>query len=465
MKKISRIRFDALAGYARQPGTHLIFEEGEWFEHENERLLGTAVRDTTDGDFGAIVMGRDKLGRYRCIDFTKFYGTPDEAIAALQLLFNKQEALSDSEYFQDDEKGRPLDFFAPAVKPERYHQSFATIAKADKWSPARGIIKAMMHYYEDPDGNFIEQFQTTGFDARIWELYLFAALTEQGYIFDRSCAAPDFLCNGLAGSFFAEAVTVNPTVINGKSIETGLPSQEQQRKDYLDNYIPIKYGSALFSKLSKEYWKLPHIGNRPILLAVQDFHFPRSMTWSEVHLSAYLYGVRHKAHHDDAGKLHIDATPIQEHRWGNKIIPSGFFNQPHAQHISAVLTNSQATLNKFNRLGYLANFGDPKIDILRLGSCTNLDPSASEPINFIFDVRTKEYNETWSEGMNIYHNPSALVPLLVDMLPLAAHHFYEHGQIRSLIPQFHPINSLTIYGLSFTKIAEQLGDICREGEL
>ena len=25
----------------------------------------------------------------------------------------------------------------------------------------------------DADGNFVEQFQTTGFNARIWELYLF----------------------------------------------------------------------------------------------------------------------------------------------------------------------------------------------------------------------------------------------------------------------------------------------------
>jgi hypothetical protein len=36
----------------------------------------------------------------------------------------------------------------------------------------------MMHWYEDPDGNFIEQFQTTGFDARLWELYLFAMFCE-----------------------------------------------------------------------------------------------------------------------------------------------------------------------------------------------------------------------------------------------------------------------------------------------
>ena len=44
----------------------------------------------------------------------------------------------------------------------------------------------MMRWHEDADGNLIEQFQTSGFDARIWELYLFAALSEAGYGIDRS---------------------------------------------------------------------------------------------------------------------------------------------------------------------------------------------------------------------------------------------------------------------------------------
>jgi large subunit ribosomal protein L30 len=33
------------------------------------------------------------------------------------------------------------------------------------YSPARELIKAMMRFYEDADGNFVEQFQTTAFDA------------------------------------------------------------------------------------------------------------------------------------------------------------------------------------------------------------------------------------------------------------------------------------------------------------
>ena len=51
----------------------------------------------------------------------------------------------------------------------------------------------MMRWYDDADGNLVEQFQTTGFDARMWELYLFAVLTEANVVVARPHAAPDFL--------------------------------------------------------------------------------------------------------------------------------------------------------------------------------------------------------------------------------------------------------------------------------
>ena len=79
-----------------------------------------------------------------------------------------------------------MDFFAPAVSAQKFSDVYIRLATEEGFSPARGLIEAMMHYYEDVDGNFVEQFQTSGFDARFWELYLFALLTEEGFAFDRS---------------------------------------------------------------------------------------------------------------------------------------------------------------------------------------------------------------------------------------------------------------------------------------
>jgi len=40
MRPISRVRFDALARYARQPMAGYFSEELAWFEHASERVLG-----------------------------------------------------------------------------------------------------------------------------------------------------------------------------------------------------------------------------------------------------------------------------------------------------------------------------------------------------------------------------------------------------------------------------------------
>ncbi len=63
---------------------------------------------------------------------------------------------ADADYYQGDERGRPLDLFTPVVARERFHPSFAEAWKQEQFSPARGIISAMAYYFDDPDGNFAE---------------------------------------------------------------------------------------------------------------------------------------------------------------------------------------------------------------------------------------------------------------------------------------------------------------------
>ena len=128
----------------------------------------------------------------------------------------------------------------------------------------------------------------------------------------------------------------------------------------LKDYMPIKFGSPLFSKLKKlnsEYKKLSHVKSRAFILAVADFHGESSMTWSSSALTAYLYGIRHTWTKDSSGKLNIETISIKTHHWKHKTITSNFFSQPGAEHVSAVLFSNSATLSKFNRMGELAGFG------------------------------------------------------------------------------------------------------------
>lgn len=58
-----------------------------------------------------------------------------------------------------------------------------------------------MSHFKDIDGNFIEQFQSTGFDARLWELYLNTYLIEEQLFFDRNYNAPDFIVKNMTNKF------------------------------------------------------------------------------------------------------------------------------------------------------------------------------------------------------------------------------------------------------------------------
>lgn len=457
MQSLSRLRFNALAGYSRHPNAVFENHEVAWFKSTGERLLGTLVRHFEDGDFGGVLMARDRLNRYRCVDIVPYFRTEKEARALLRKAMEKHADRPDSDFHQGDEKGEPMDFFTPVVADERLHKHFK-ILQEHRYTPALGILNAMMHYFQDPDGNFVEQFQTSAFDARLWELYLFCALTEELCAFDRDKhQAPDFLCNRYTGKFFVEAVTVNPTVDpQGKSAETGPPLDPTKHQLYLTEYIPIKYGSSLFSKLKKKYWELPHVKGFPVILAIQDFHYPGSMIWSEGQLASYLYGLKHEANYDKNGTLTIKATPIKEHTWGSKVIPSGFFNQPDSEHISAVITNSQATINKFNRLGIKAGFGDRSIKGVRTVSAFNPDPNASQSDVYLFDVHDHRYQESWVEGMNVYHNPKALIPLPNDFLAEAIHHRLKGDQISSYGPEWRVLSSITQYGVTVKELKKAL---------
>jgi len=54
VQSITKLRFDALAGYARRPNVVLfVFEEIELYSEANERILAVVAREPEDNDFGA----------------------------------------------------------------------------------------------------------------------------------------------------------------------------------------------------------------------------------------------------------------------------------------------------------------------------------------------------------------------------------------------------------------------------
>ncbi len=443
MKKISPIRFDALAGYARHPAASYIAEEMGWYEHGGERVLGLLIRDKDDNDFSGLVFARDRKLRFRVVHMTGFDTRRRHAEVKLRREMERIAAEPDAEYHQGDEAGRPVDFFTPVVSSGRLNPDFVRVRDTEEYSAARGIIEPMMRWYEDADGNFVEQFQTTGFDTRIWELYLFATFSEMGYDIGRGHARPDFICTNPIATFCVEATTVNATRDRSGTI---VPEPEMSTPE--NGYMAIKFGSALTSKLAKKYWKLPHVAGKPLIFAVQDFSSPQSMLRTRSAFERYITGYTHDWERDKNGELIIHPRKIGTHRWGTKQIPSGFFELPDTENISAVTFSNSGTISKFNRMGLLAGFGSQRLRLVRIGKAIDHDPNATEPIEFRHLVNHPDYDETWCEGLDIWHNPKAKYPIDPNLLPGAAHHYLlPDGQIQSSVPDWHPLASITFASL------------------
>ena len=109
------------------------------------------------------------------------------------------------------------DPFDRVVAEERLHPNFVQVRDHATHAPTRGTIRDAFGTYDDPDGNFLEQFQTTGFDARVWELYLDVAFKSMEFDVSRP-DRPDFMLAKAGESVATEAVTSNPTHTAGSRL-------------------------------------------------------------------------------------------------------------------------------------------------------------------------------------------------------------------------------------------------------
>ncbi|WP_217525177.1 hypothetical protein [Vibrio metschnikovii] len=411
---ITRRQFNAFC-FSRHPMARVTADERQWFIAYDKKILATIIRDNIDGDFGFVIMGRDERKMFRALEVSNSFKREEiqarnELIKAIKKYKNNGQDL----YPQGDEIKLTNELFEPLVERSKLNPIYIALAEEPRLEAARNLIKEIVYTFDDPDGHYIKEFQTHGFDARLWELYLYIYFHDK-FTQIKGNPAPDFHITNGAKEYLVEAVTVNPSQDESRPDEEE-PEDPVKIRELLNDYMPIKFGSPLYSKLKKKYWEKAHVAGKPLVFAIHDFHNTGSMTWSRTALMEYLYGVRASI---------VDGKPkairINTHEWKGKSIPSGFFNQPDAENISAVLFSNAATLTKFNRMGKLAGMGGEDVKIYRMGTRYNPDPEAFVGIPFHEDVDSPEYTESWSESLIMYHNPNALHPVEPSDFPDISH--------------------------------------------
>jgi hypothetical protein len=138
-----------------------------------------------------------------------------------------------------------------------------------------------------PDDNFVPDFRTNNFDARLWELYLLAAFRE--HLVTQDQPSPDFLIERAGHQCYVEAVTANPN----EPRAPGFSPPARPPADNAERVVgppAVRFAKTLRSKLQRQYERYPHVRGKAFALAIADFHAPSSMTWSCEALPSYLYG-------------------------------------------------------------------------------------------------------------------------------------------------------------------------------
>lgn len=336
-----------------------------------------------------------------------------------------------------------------AVMPEAtLHRNFK-IVRDEKigYYPARTVINELFHSHPQIDADFVQQFQTKGFDARIWELYLAASFKELEFSIEAKHVRPDFELLKSGRKIFVEAVTSNPAFNEQlESLDTFLKKAPKKDWDAIITQLReenvVRVASALTSKLKKKYWELDWVKGNSFVLAIETFHHSFALSLSDSSVVEYLYGFNNTWNHDSDGSLNIQTQLVTVHKKGDSSIPSNFFSLPGAENISAVLFSNSGTIAKFNRMGVLSGLGNQRLTMVRQGMMYDHDPNASKPKEFKYIVGNDGPPENWAQGLSMHHNPNAKFPIDRALFPGILHGYFDK-EFHSFVPDFHPYQSST----------------------
>jgi hypothetical protein len=434
---ISKKLFDIYLLFTREPFVRYFSHELEFYSNGNGGLLGLITLDIIDNDYSVVILSRDNSMQYRAEAIQVDIPTIRKARNWID------RKMSDNSIVLHDNFSKHFDIFKQLQNKNKLHPNYVLLRDHIGLASAKQVLSEISYHYKDIDGNFIDQFQSiNGFDSRIWELFLFCFFREQYFSFDRNKEAPDFLVEKLTHKIAVEAVIVSRKTNVKENYQT---KTQKEINEKLDNEMPLMFAGALYDKLKKEYWNRPHVKGLPFVIAIEDFHDTMSMTWSYSALLNYLYGYTYNHSFDVNGALIVEPVKIGNYRKPNGTeIPSGFFFQPQTEHVSAVLFSSIGTISKFNRMGKQAGLGTNQNTLIRMGFFHDHNPNAAKPQFLSYEV-DENSRETWSEGVSLFHNPNALIPLDPFLFEdtIAQSFFKKDGNIQSIMPEIFPYNSYT----------------------
>jgi hypothetical protein len=313
--------------------------------------------------------------------------------------------------------------FAPLVLPERLHPQFVDLCRSPCHGEARALITDLMNRMGDPNGKLVRHFQGDAFHSRLFELACFAYLKEAGLTIDRSHPQPDFLASSKNVSLALEAVTANPPGPQSADISLRLMRELSGAEVFekVAQEFPRRINNTLLRKLAHNYHELPQCKGKPLVFMVAPFFEAGAVFYTDDALVHLFFGA---------------PDGISE------IEP--FFDRPEAEPVSAVLYCNQFTVPRFLRLStdFTAK-GAPTIS--RHGTCYLAQANGDYALkDFRYRLGAAGVpRETWADGVTIFENPNARLPLPCSALPASSLVCIRDGYVYREVRGFHPVVSFT----------------------
>ena len=323
-----------------------------------------------------------------------------------------------------------MDLFTPRVPLEKQHLLFKKLSEP-AYLPERQVIETWAEGFNDRDGKFAKEFQTT-FESCLWELYLFACLKQRGAKVDLTHYAPDFIVE-TPQNFCMEATIAAPAM--GGALPVGYSMQEMPEDfNAFNSQAAIRIANSFSSKLKKYregYAALPHVKGRPFVLAIAAFDRPFAHFASNRPAIAALYGLNFDE--EAAIAQGPSATSVPSHQVSGALkengasVPLGLFLDDSANEVSAVVYSCLASWGKLRALA--DSPGSKSI-------YQTIHPSALGIVPEVRVTKKVDYVEHLTDGLYVFHNPYAKFPLNKDVFNFerSAQIFVEDDELVSVAP-------------------------------
>ena len=331
-----------------------------------------------------------------------------------------------------------MDLFSTKIAKNKLDDSFKLIYKDPKLASVREVIQSWGRGLLQRSGEstkFVNEFQTT-FNSAFWELYLNEMFIRLGYSVDYTKDSPDFNVTTPSGyNFNIEAmVSDKPHKPPVGDIFSEAKFKHQSTLKLLGK---IKDKHELFTGVKGKkfpYSTMEHVVGKPFVLALAPFDSNLSLTQNNTIINRVLFGIEEPTMRDYARGKQRKVSSIKKNEQIE--IPLGIFTNESYKEISAVIFSTTGTFSKAVLQSGVARYirstryrsldtnyfiisegmGNEGVHTKKLGLEHYLKTYRQFYNNKVIgaDVElchSRDYTETHFDGLHIYYNPYATVPL------------------------------------------------------